>query len=174
MLFKYSEPIILIKFVDCNYINQSVSACVLVYTHTAVRSACICMWVAFWEASESLDFADQWLPVDWRLSALQRPPSPSTLPIMSSSRERRSHADVSVHSPFLFIFKTRTNLLHTAPMQTCPRAHWVSWWIQQWSYGSEWKSSYYNVRQTNEDNRDSQDKKKKRKEDLRETRGSTR
>ena len=66
--------------------------------HTAVTFACISMRVAYWGVSESLVFADQWLSVDGWLSALQRPPSPSTLPTLSGCQERRSHTQISSHS----------------------------------------------------------------------------
>lgn len=55
--------------------SHRVGVCMCACLHTAVTLACICMWVAYWAASESLDFADQWLSVDGWLSALQRPPN---------------------------------------------------------------------------------------------------
>lgn len=67
--------------------------------HAAVTFACILMWVAYRAASESLDFADQWPSVDGWLSALQRPPNPSTLPTLSGSQERRSRTQISSPLP---------------------------------------------------------------------------
>lgn len=63
------------------------------------------MWVAYWAASESLDFADQWLLVDGRLRALQRPSNPGTLPTLSGIKERRSCTH-NFH-PLLFAFHFR-------------------------------------------------------------------
>lgn len=162
---------------DCNYINQSVSACALVYTHThtAVTSSWICMWVAFWAASESLDFSDQWLPVDRRLSALQRPPCPNPLHILSNSQGGGHGSKFQCTTLLLCIFKPpfviikllRSPLIHT----NMHHSGWADVFSPWWSSESERDVFHNSVRQANEDNRDSQDNKKK---DLRQRRGSIR
>lgn len=142
------------------------------FTHTAVASSWICMWAAFWAASESLDFSDQWLPVDRRLSALQRPPCPNALHILSNS-QGGGHKQISVHNPLAshfqmsFFYQKNGSTVHSYT-QICMHSGWAEVFSLWWSSESERDAFHYSVRQTKKDKRQPVQKKEKRKEDLRE------
>lgn len=78
------------------------------------------MWAASRAASESLDFADQWLPVDGWLSALQRPPIPRTLPILLGSLEKRSQMQISTPT---IAFHFQNTLFFYKAASHCGRTH---------------------------------------------------